>query len=150
MADVREFNFSEIRPTIEQKTWMAGLIISKVETSSSLAKKCRYSRKRLNAIVGLIRRGKTIHSLSGRPRVLDEESLKNCSEEIVGHSEMSKNELVRHINDEYHETFSRRYPIRYNEILEQEEDLILSRRSLKRYILKLHPDVFPANDLFDE
>ena len=150
MAVVQEFNFSEIRPTLEQKTWMAGLIISKVETSSSLAKKYRYSRKRLNTIVTRIREGKTLHSHGGRPRVLDEESYKNCSDEIFGDSEMTKKELAEHINDEYHATFSRRYPVRYNEILEHEEDLQLSRRSLKRYILKLHPHVFPANDFFDE
>ena len=36
MDVIHEFNFSEIRPTLEQKTWMAGLIMSMVETSSSL------------------------------------------------------------------------------------------------------------------
>ena len=59
---IHEFNFSEIRPTLEQKTWMSGLIMSKVETSSSLAKKYHYSRKRLNTIVSQIREGKILHS----------------------------------------------------------------------------------------
>ena len=84
MDIIHEFNFSEIRPTLEQKTWMAGLIMSKVETSSSLAKKYHYSRKRLNTIVSQIREGKVLHSHGGRPRVLDEESYKNCRDEIFG------------------------------------------------------------------
>ena len=142
MDIIQEFNFSEIRPTLEQKTWMAGLIISKVETSSSLAKKYHYSRKRLNTIVSQIREGKILHSHGGRPRVLDEESYKNCRDEIFGDSEITQEILAEHIHDEYHATFHRRYPRRYNEILEHEEDLQLSRRSLKRYILKLHPHVF--------
>ena len=100
----QEFNFSEIRPTLEQKTWMAGLIMSKVETSSSLAKKYHYSRKRLNTIVSQIREGKVLHSHGGRPRVLDEESYKNCSDEILGDSEITKMILAEHINDEYHAT----------------------------------------------
>ena len=37
--------------------------------------------------------------------------------------------LAEHVNDEYPATFNRRYPHRYNEILEHEEDLQLSRRS---------------------
>ena len=142
MDIIHEFNFSEIRPTLEQKTWMAGLIMSKVETSSSLAKKYHYSRKRLNTIVSQIREGKVLHSHGGRPRVLDEESYKNCRDEIFGDSEITQEILAEHIHDEYHATFHRRYPRRYNEILEHEEDLQLSRRSLKRYILKLHPHVF--------
>ena len=140
---IHEFNFSEIRPTLEQKTWMSGLMMSKVETSSSLAKKCHCSWKRLNAIVSQIREGKVLHSHGGRPRVVDEESFKNCSDEIFGDSEITRKILAEHINDEYHATFNRRYPHRYNQILEHEEDLQLSRRSLKRYILKLHPHVFP-------
>ena len=69
--------------------------------------------------------------------LLDEESFKNCSDEIFGDSEITKNVLAEH-----YATFNRRYPHRYNEILEHEKDLQLSKRSRKRYILKLHPHVF--------
>ena len=95
-------------------------------------------RKRLNTIVSQIREGKVLHSHGGRPRVLDEESYKNCSDEIFGDSEITQEILAEHIHDEYHATFNRRYPRRYNAILEHEEDLQLPRRSLKGYILKLH------------
>ena len=140
-ATLPDFDFSENKPTLEQQTWMAGLIISKVETAKSLSKKYGYCRKRLNKIVDTIRRGKALRCVPGRPGIIDEESFKLCSDEVPGDSATTREELTAQLIDAYHATLKRKHPDKYNNISEHDEVPQMSRRSIQRYIKKLNPEL---------
>ena len=150
VADVANLNFSKNPPTFDQKRWMAGLIISKTETAASVAKKYHYKRNYLDTIVRRMKISNKMQDGVGRPRALDEDSLKNCSNNIANNSNMSRDELASHIKAEFQVTFSKRYPMKLHDILAAEESICISRRSLKRYILKLHPQNFPENNHAEE
>ena len=74
-------NFKIAKPTLEQKCWMVQLVISKLETVASLAKRCSFSRKYLHKMVVRHLKGLPLRLKRGRPRVLDV-----ISHEIIGAS----------------------------------------------------------------
>ena len=145
IADVLNLNFSENPPTADQKRWMAGLIISKTETAGSLAKKYHYKRKYLDTIVRRLKIRNKMEDGAGRPRALDEDSVKNCLNSMANNPNMSRDGLISQIKAEYLVSFSKRHPMKSYDILASEESICMSRRSIKRYILMLHPENFPEN-----
>ena len=144
-VNVVNLNFSENPPTVDQKRWMAGLIISKTETAASLAKKYHYKRNYLDTIVRRMKIRNKMEDGAGRPRALDEDSVKNCLNSIANNPNMSRDGLISQIKAEYLVSYSKRHPMKLPDILAPEESICMSRRSLKRYILKLHPENFPEN-----
>ena len=145
VADVLNLNFSENPPTADQKRWMAGLIISKTETAGSLAKKYHYKRNYLATIVRRLKIRNKMEDGAGRPRALDEDSIKNCLNNIANNPNISRAGLISQIEAEYLISYCKRHPMKSNDILATEVNICMSRRSMKRYILMLHPGNFPEN-----
>lgn len=135
-------NFKIAKPTLEQKCWMVQLVISKVETVASLAKRCSFSRKNLHKMVVRHLKGLPLRLKSGRPRVLDVISHEIIGASIQNNACSDRAVLNQSISDEYTATRIRRCPPTVEEIANDGRDVKVPRRSLKRYARRLHPELF--------
>lgn len=138
-----EIDFREVAATREQKLWMVDLIINHSESAASMAKRYHFSRDHLNKMVRRRLKGKVIQFKRGRPRLLDENSEGSIVSKIQNLTCSSINHLKQSIDTEFKATIARRSTFVQEEI---GEDPKMSRRSLKRYVILLHPGVFPSPD----
>lgn len=142
------FDFRLVKPSLEQKEWMVCLVIEKVETAATIARMYNFNRKSLHKMVRRKLRGIPVRFKKGRPRVLDGESHDKVNTSIADNTCGDITCLKQSIRTEFVATRSRRFADVVREV-EGEEDLTkISRRSLKRYVQRLHPGVFsPAVDI---
>ena len=140
-------NFGVAKPTLEQKCWMVQLVISKLETVASLAKRCSFSRKNLHKMVVRHVKGLPLRLKSGRPRVLDVISHEIIEASIQNNACSDIEVLNQSINDEYTATRIRRCHPTVEEIAIDGRDVKVPRRSLKRYARRLHPELFLDDEL---
>lgn len=135
-------DFKVAVPNVVQKQWMVSRIISGVEKAASIARRYNFRRKTLNVLVKRSRQGIPIHLGAGRPRVLDVLSHENIETNIGDQTCASVDDLRAEIKSEFVSTFERRYPARFAELADQQNEVKMARRSLQRYISRLHPGVF--------
>ena len=140
-------DFREVAPNLEQKQWMVNRIISGVEKASSIARRYHFNRKVLNLIAKRTRHGIPIRLGAGRPRVLDVQSHETIASNIVDLTCTSIDDLKADIKTGYKSTFERRHPEQFVDLVAEDAVVEVSRRTLKRYVTRLHPGVFP--DGFD-
>jgi hypothetical protein len=137
-------DFRNVVPNLEQKQWMVNRILNGVEKAASIARRYHYKRKVLNLMAKRHRQGIPVHVGAGRPRIIDVRSHETIASNIAELSCTSVDDLKADIKTEYRATFQRRHPNLFAEIAEEEDALKISRWSMKRYVARLHPGVFPA------
>ena len=137
-----EIDFREVAATQEQKLWMVDLIINCTESASSLASRYHFSRNHLNKMVRRRLKGKAIQFKRGRPRLLDDNSQGSITSMNVTCSSIIH--LKESIGTEFKATLERRSPPIPAGVVDGAEEPKMSRRSLKRYVILLHPGVFPS------
>jgi hypothetical protein len=137
-------DFRVVVPNLEQKQWLVSRIIYGVEKAGSIARRYHFKRKVLNLIAKRYRQGIPVHLRAGRPRILDAQSYDSIASNIVDLTCTSVDDLRADIKTEYRASLERRYPNLFADIAGEENALKISRRSLKRYVSRLHPGVFPA------
>ena len=137
-------DFREVAPNLEQKQWMANRIINGVEKAASIARRYHFKRKFLNLVAKRHRQGIPVHLKAGRPRILDVQSHETIASNIIDLTCTSVDDLKADIKTEYRASFERRHPNLLAEIPDQEIAVKITRRTLKRYITRLHPGIFSA------
>jgi transposase len=135
-------DFSLVHPSLDQKLWMIDRVTTGAEKVGKIAKRYNFNAKHLQMLVARKRQGKTINARSGRPRVLDEQSHSAITVAIENSTCSSIDTLKFHIKDEFQATFTRQYPLKAELLLQEEREVHISRRSIKRYISRLHPGAF--------
>ena len=146
-VSVPEFDFRLVQPTLEQKCWMSNRVIDQVETASSMAKRFHFKRVHLNILVQRMRKNKNLYLKGGRPRLLDNISHETIRTSINNFDCNSTDQLEESIKHEFRCTLARKYTPVVVEDVETIEDVNLSRRSVKRYIMRLHPGVFNTSNI---
>ena len=139
-----EIDFREVAATREQKLWMVDLIINSSESAASLARRYHFSRDHLNKMVQRRLKGKGVQFKRGRPRLLDDDSQSSITSMIQNVTCSSIIHLKQSIGTEFIATMERRRPTIIAEVVDDAEEPEMSRRSLKRYVILLHPGVFPS------
>ena len=139
-----EIDFREVAATQEQKLWMVDLIINSTESAASLARRYHFNRNHLNKMVRRRLKGKAIQFKRGRPRLLDDNSQGSITSMIQNVTCSSIFHLEQSIGTEFIATMERRRPTIIAEVVDDAEEPKMSRRSLKRYVILLHPGVFPS------
>ena len=136
---VSGFDFSVVKPTVEQKNWMIDSIIQKNETAASCARKYRINRKSLHKLVRRRLKGIPVRSKTGRPRVLDEISIDSIDSQIRENSSTKVDLLRGSIQEEFINSHNRRHPNSSNGIESEADSVKISRRSLKRNLHSFQP-----------
>ena len=136
-------DFRNVIPSVAQKQWMVDRIRSGVEKAAGIARRYHIKRKLLNVLAKRSRQGIPIRVAAGRPRVLDTLSHEAIASNIIDLTCTSIDDLRVEIKSEYKSTFERRHPVMFAELAGQEDAVKIARRTLKRYISRLHPGVFP-------
>ena len=136
-------DFRNVIPSVAQKQWMVDRIRSGVEKASGIARRYHIKRKFLNVLAKRSRQGIPIREGAGRPRVLDAMSHEAIATNIIDLICTSTDDLRVEIKSEYKLSFERRHPVLFAELAGQGGAVIIARRTLKRYISRLHPSVFP-------
>ena len=136
-------DFRNVIPSVAQKQWMVDRIRSGVEKAAGMARRYHIKRKLLNVLAKRSRQGIPIRVAAGRPRVLDTLSHEAIASNIIDLTCTSIDDLRVEIKSEYKSTFERRHPVMFAELAGQEDAVKIARRTLKRYISRLHPGVFP-------
>jgi transposase len=139
-------DFGLVHPTLEQKLWMIDRVTTGAEKIGKIAKRYNFNAKHLQTLVARKRQGKTINAGSGRPRILDKQSHSAITVAIENSTCSSIDTLKFYIEDEFQATFTRQYPLKAEQLLLEEKEVHISRRSIKRYILRLHPGAFQVAD----
>lgn len=124
-----------------QKRWVAQEIISGRTTAKDLSQKYNLKRNSVNQIVSRVKRGCCVRQGRGRPGLLDELSMERAESSILDKS-MLVDHLEREfisgvVSTEYQETFQRRWPEKFREVLAANDELKMSKSSKNRYIAKL-------------
>lgn len=136
-------DFRQVLPSLEQKKWMVNRISNGLGKASEIAKRYNIKRKHLNVLVKRNRQGIPVHFAAGRPRVLDIESHDTIDENIGNQMCLCIEDLKTQIKSEYQLSFTRRYPPLLDHVAEVENDVSVGKRTLRRYVTRLHPGVFP-------
>ena len=139
-----EIDFRQVAATQEQKLWMVDLIINSTESAASLARRYHFNRNHLNKMVRRRLKGKAIQFKRGRPRLLDDNSQGSITSMIQNVTCSSIIHLKESIGTEFKATLERRSPPIPAGVVDGAEEPKMSRRSLKRYVILLHPGVFPS------
>lgn len=102
-------DFSILGPMLEQKQLMVSMVLQKIETAASVAKKYSYNRKHLHRLVRRHLQGAPIRLKSGRPRVLDSishDTITATTRNQLCSSEVALNQSIR---DEFKASHIRRH-----------------------------------------
>ena len=135
-------DFSVVHPTLEQKQLMIDRVTNGVGKIGTLAERYNFSAKHLQILVARKRHGKIINVRGRRPRVLDEQSHSAISIAIENLLCSSSDTLKIYIKDEFQATLTRQFPLKSKLLIHENMKTHISRRSIKRYILRFHPGGF--------
>jgi hypothetical protein len=139
-ADV---NLIERPPTAEQKIWLATRVANGIESAASLAKRLKYSRVTLKQSAWRLKNGSLLTGKRGRPYVIDTDGARSAKEVMVNTADIGDGMLRLVLNNEFHNSCSRRWPDQFAE--QEEQDVVpnLCRRTVDRYVKRLRLGEYP-------
>ena len=123
-----------------QKRWVAQEVMSGRTTAKDLSVKYNLKRNTVNQIVSRVKRGCCVRHGRGRPRLLDELSMERAESTILDKSmaeDLEIDFIGEVVSTEFQETFQRRWPQKFREVLHANNELKMSKASRNRYIAKL-------------
>ena len=146
MAELYPFSeedpdFQQSPPDTPQRMWIAKSIADGRERGPDLAKRFNSSSHFMRVLVYKYKKGFGLKRSGGRPRALDEVSIKKLDDIIAVDEGVTKNQFRVHLNEEYGSTLSRRRPTKYLALVEKHAVRCMPRRTRKRYIVRYNLEV---------
>lgn len=99
LVDFADFSCKKL--SVEQKKWLVDRINSKAEKASSLAKRYKLSINKLHQYVCRSKKGNTLCSRCGRPRVLSQNSINELEAYAKQDPKPSKDDIKARIKELY-------------------------------------------------
>lgn len=137
--DAENVDLSQVHLSAAQRLWIVNRINNGEDTAANLARRFNLNRKHLNHFVVRYRKGITLRSRGGRPRIFADDGLRNLAQFSQEDPHPSIPQLVAHIThiyDQEHENFIDLFNDNIENDLDGEETPERPKiplRSLKRY-----------------
>ena len=130
--------------TLREKQWIANQFMNGTFSSKELHIKYKIPYSKLHKYVQKVQFGGILYDNAGRPRKLDDISLRVLRQKIIANENMSENELRDLIRDEYRAGLRRAYPDEAANLLRKRK--ALSYKTVVKYARELRDYARDSSD----